>query len=36
MEILAKSAFLLYTLVIVTGSVMAVSARGLVRALLGL
>ena len=36
MEILAKSAFALYTLVIITGAIMAVASRSLVRALLGL
>ena len=36
MEILARLAFLFYAIVIVAGSVMAVSAKGLVRALLGL
>ena len=36
MEILAKLAFALYTLVIITGAIMAVASRSLVRALLGL
>ena len=36
MEILAKSAFALYTLVIITGAIMAVASRSLVRALVGL
>ena len=36
MEILAKLAFVLYTLVIITGAIMAVTAKSLVRALVGL
>ncbi len=36
MEILAKLAFALYALVIITGAIMAVASRSLVRALLGL
>ena len=36
MEILAKLAFVLYALVIITGAIMAVASRSLVRALLGL
>ncbi len=36
MELLAKVAFIFYTLVIISGSIMAVAARTLVRALLGL
>jgi len=36
MEILAKLAFVLYALVIITGAIMAVTAKSLVRALVGL
>lgn len=36
MEILAKLAFALYTLVIITGAIMAVASKSLVRALVGL
>jgi len=36
MEILAKLAFALYALVIITGAIMAVTAKSLVRALVGL
>ena len=36
MEILAKLAFALYALVIITGAIMAVAAKSLVRALVGL
>jgi NADH-quinone oxidoreductase subunit J len=36
MEILARLAFVLYALVIMSGAIMAVAAKGLVRALVGL